>query len=58
MGSAVSRRFVLGAMLAGVALPVWADAPAAGSRFAAPLGRLARVMLGAAAVAVAERAAS
>ena len=33
--------------------PVRADAPAAGTRFAAPLGRLARVMLGAAAVAVA-----
>ena len=33
--------------------PLWADSPAAGSRLAAPLGRLARVTLGVAAVAVA-----
>lgn len=33
--------------------PLWADSPTAGSRLAAPLGRLARVTLGVAAVAVA-----
>lgn len=32
LGQVVGRRFVLGAMLAGVALPVWADAPATSPR--------------------------